>query len=209
MPPRPRHRLPITDPGELSAALDRLDERERLLLEMRYGLSGTRLHNLREIGKLLGLSGERARQLEARAIAKLAPDHPTAGSMATKTRTAAGRSPPASHREVVRRWALILLWLQPGHVYELRQRLLDLGLPPPTYRHLYELENDGLLSSTWAPASKDGPKRRVYKLTRQGLDQLKADRGILEKTAQTLTAFLAQHDKPADPSAFNPAAAKS
>lgn len=200
MPPRPRHRLPITDPGELSAALDRLDERERVLIEMRYGLAGTRLHNLREIGKLLGLSAERARQLEARAIAKLAPDRPTAGSTSTRSRPAAGRSPPTTHRDVVRRWALILLWLQPGHVYELRRRLLDLGLTPPTYRHLYELEDDGLLSSTWVPASRNGPKRRVYNVTQRGLDQLKADRGILEKTAQALSACLDRHhDKPAGP----------
>ncbi len=67
----PTRPLPITDPRELVAALERLDERERRVLELRYGLGGERQHVLAEVGGVLGVSRERARQLETRALAKL------------------------------------------------------------------------------------------------------------------------------------------
>ena len=40
------------------------------MLELRYGLDGDEL-SLRQVGERLGLSGERVRQLERRALAKL------------------------------------------------------------------------------------------------------------------------------------------
>jgi RNA polymerase primary sigma factor len=53
------------------SALARLPERERQILQWRFGLDGEREHTLEEIGRLLGLSRERVRQLEARALAQL------------------------------------------------------------------------------------------------------------------------------------------
>ena len=51
--------------------LARLNERERTVIRLRYGLGGEPPLTLEEVGKRLGLSKERVRQLESRAIQKL------------------------------------------------------------------------------------------------------------------------------------------
>jgi RNA polymerase primary sigma factor len=56
---------------ELQSALGALDERRRLVLEMHYGLNGHHKHTLGEIGERLGVTRERVRQLEVRALRAL------------------------------------------------------------------------------------------------------------------------------------------
>ena len=51
--------------------LGQLDERDRIILEYRFGLRGDRPLNLEEIGGIIGVTKERIRQLETRARGKL------------------------------------------------------------------------------------------------------------------------------------------
>jgi RNA polymerase primary sigma factor len=53
-------------------ALERLPDRERRVLEMRFGTGGEAETTLRDIGRRLGITQERARQLETRALQRLA-----------------------------------------------------------------------------------------------------------------------------------------
>jgi RNA polymerase primary sigma factor len=52
-------------------ALQSLHDRERQVLELRFGISNTRPHTLGEIGDRLGVSRERVRQIEKAALARL------------------------------------------------------------------------------------------------------------------------------------------
>ena len=59
----------------LSAARVSLSERERKILEMRFGLVDGFSHTLEETGNLYSATRERIRQIEAKALRKLR--HPT------------------------------------------------------------------------------------------------------------------------------------
>ncbi|GBD34162.1 RNA polymerase sigma factor SigA [bacterium HR34] len=48
-----------------------LTEKERDIIKMRFGLEGDENHTLKEVGKRFGVSRERIRQIEAKAIEKL------------------------------------------------------------------------------------------------------------------------------------------
>jgi len=48
-----------------------LNQREAMVIAMRFGLAGNTDHTLEEVGKQLGVTRERVRQIEAKALNKL------------------------------------------------------------------------------------------------------------------------------------------
>jgi RNA polymerase primary sigma factor len=63
---------------DLSAALNGLPERERKILQLRYGLLDGQRRTLEEVGVAFGITRERTRQLEAEALRRLR--HPSVGA---------------------------------------------------------------------------------------------------------------------------------
>jgi RNA polymerase primary sigma factor len=56
----------------LTTCLDSLDDRERRVLELRYGLDGGRPRTLEEVGVIFNVTRERVRQIENQSLRKLA-----------------------------------------------------------------------------------------------------------------------------------------
>jgi len=56
---------------QVQSALSVLTERERQVLEMRFGLRDGRAHTLEEVGQKFGLTRERIRQIEHEALDRL------------------------------------------------------------------------------------------------------------------------------------------
>jgi RNA polymerase sigma factor (sigma-70 family) len=57
--------------GELDGLLSVLDERERKIIDERFGLSGRRALTLEEVGREFGVTRERIRQIESKTMSKL------------------------------------------------------------------------------------------------------------------------------------------
>jgi RNA polymerase primary sigma factor len=66
--------VPVVERDLLRAVkrtLDTLSERERQVIELRFGLRNSRSHTLREVAGMMGITPERVRQLEQRALERL------------------------------------------------------------------------------------------------------------------------------------------
>ena len=61
----------IQQTGYLIHLLQRLDERERTVIQLRYGLDGNPPKTLDEVSKQIGRTRERVRQIQKKAINKL------------------------------------------------------------------------------------------------------------------------------------------
>ncbi len=77
---------------ELLMALDSLGERERGVLELRFGLADGECHTLEEIGEFYGVTRERIRQIEKKTLAKLR--HPSRAMRLQGLIEAAAGGPP-------------------------------------------------------------------------------------------------------------------
>ncbi len=87
---------------DLLRRLERLDERERAILALRFGLEGELPLTLKEVGRRLGVTREWVRKIEIRAVRKLddgeapeapACDRPRGAGRATARRTSASPLP--------------------------------------------------------------------------------------------------------------------
>lgn len=56
---------------QIEEIINTLPEKERLTLKLRFGLDGLEPHTLKEVGKILGVSKERVRQMEKKILDKL------------------------------------------------------------------------------------------------------------------------------------------
>jgi PadR family transcriptional regulator PadR len=87
------------------------------------------------------------------------------------------------------------LFRGPSYGYELIKSIQEFGFmkgqapPGMIYRHLRQLEADGLVSSSWETEGA-GPAKRVYRLTTEGEDVLAAWVDHMEKQVETLTSFI-------------------
>jgi len=67
--------LCLSEKEAIDKVLDTLSPREKLVIQLRYGLTDGTAYTLAQIGPKLGVSRERVRQIEAEALRKLC--HPT------------------------------------------------------------------------------------------------------------------------------------
>lgn len=81
-------------------------------------------------------------------------------------------------RLLLRPALLLMLAERESHGYELMDQIASLGFDPDcldssiVYRDLREMEEMGLIGSTWDEEESKGPKRRVYQIRELGWDRL-------------------------------------
>ena len=90
---------------------------------------------------------------------------------------------------------LMGLLLKPSYGYELIQSIQEFGFvegqapPGMVYRHLRQLEGDGLVTSEWETEGS-GPAKRIYRLTADGAEVLALWVEHMERQAQKLGTFI-------------------
>ena len=66
-----RMMIRVEDVDQLLELLDQLSERERQVLRLRFGLDGTPVQTLDQVGKMLNCTNERVRQIQNQALRRL------------------------------------------------------------------------------------------------------------------------------------------
>ncbi len=118
--------------------------------------------------------------------------------MSTEAAPAGAAVEPTPPKNFMRPCLLLLLREQPTHGYDLLERLKSFGFEPADpgrlYRSLRALERDGLVRSTWE-RSASGPDRRIYQLTRAGMEELHLRARALAGTRRLMEAFLGRYEE--------------
>ena len=70
-PPPDQQQLQLEDVEKLLELLKSLSEREQQILRLRFGLDGEAVRTLEEVGKIIGCTNERVRQIQNQALRKL------------------------------------------------------------------------------------------------------------------------------------------
>ncbi len=89
---------------------------------------------------------------------------------------------------------------RPSYGYELIQNIHKFGFlegqapPGMIYRHLRQLEEDGLVSSEWKTEGT-GPAKRVYKITPDGEEMLSVWIEYMKSRAKVLLDFIEMYHK--------------
>lgn len=93
---------------------------------------------------------------------------------------------------------LMGLYAKPSYGYELIQNIQRFGfvegLAPPgmIYRHLRQMEEDGLVSSQWETVGV-GPAKRIYQLTEDGKQMLGIWIEYIEQQVRNLNELIRQY----------------
>jgi poly-beta-hydroxybutyrate-responsive repressor len=105
---------------------------------------------------------------------------------------------PTLPRNFLRPCVLLLLREGPAHGYSLLERLTVFGFsagdPGRLYRALRTLEAEGLVRSGWE-SSAQGPDRRVYELTRTGVEALHAQAQALADVRDSVDLFVSRYSE--------------
>ncbi len=93
---------------------------------------------------------------------------------------------------------LMGLYSKPSYGYELIQTIHRFGFvegqapPGMIYRHLRQLEEDGMVSSQWETEGV-GPAKRIYHLTEEGREMLTLWIRYMEKQVSNLNALISEY----------------
>lgn len=95
---------------------------------------------------------------------------------------------------------LIFICQKPTYGYELIQELSEHGFaegeiePATVYQHLRRMEESGFVRSRWDNGGP-GPARRLYEITPDGLEHLRAWGDLLKRRREKLDDFLNHFDR--------------
>lgn len=105
---------------------------------------------------------------------------------------------PALPKDFLRPCLLLLLREEPGHGYDLLEQVRSFGFdgsdPGGLYRALRKLEQEGLVHSAWEPSAA-GPQRRIYEITRAGMQELHDRAKSIADGQQRIASFLSRYEE--------------